>query len=101
MQVQVFQLLGHAPFPRRQPDPAIHQRLRQAGDLLGEGDLARPAAVCAFLLDWPGAPYAIKQTARRLLGELEGRLAPEALAAALAQGRQQRLSEVVAQVVGG
>lgn len=66
--------------------------------LARQGELVRPAAVCAFLLDWLRAPCGVKAAAGRLFDELRLRLPPEALAAALDQGRQSQLEDLVAQV---
>jgi tetratricopeptide (TPR) repeat protein len=67
--------------------------------LLRQGELARPAELCGFLLGWPGAPCHVKQAAGKLLAELETRLPAEDLAAALQRGKAQPLTEIVAQGV--
>jgi predicted ATPase len=65
--------------------------------LTQRGDLALPAEVCGFLLSWPGAPYGVKEIARRLVGALEGRMLPVELAMAL--GQQRQVEDAVAQLV--
>ncbi|GIK73615.1 MAG: hypothetical protein BroJett021_26030 [Chloroflexota bacterium] len=64
--------------------------------LLRQGDLTQPVTICAFLLRWPGATYCVQQIARTLLDEIAVRLPPEEWAAALAQGEQCRLEDLVA-----
>jgi hypothetical protein len=68
--------------------------------LLRQDELARPAELCGFLLDWPGAPCHVKRTAQKLLAELELRLPAEDLAAAVRLGEGQSLKEIVAQSTG-
>jgi len=68
--------------------------------LLRQGELARPAELCGFILSWHGTPFHIRAAAEKLLGEIEARLPPENLATALARGRVRRVDEVVAQIVG-
>jgi tetratricopeptide (TPR) repeat protein len=68
-----------------------------AETLAQQGHLALPAGVCGFLLSWPGAPYGVKETARKLVGALEGRMLPEELA--MASGQQRQLEDVITQIV--
>jgi tetratricopeptide (TPR) repeat protein len=86
--------------PRRRTSATAEALVYTAEALLRQGELARPTKLCGFLLSWPGTPHHVKETARKLIEELEARLPPEELAAATERGRVWRLDEVAAQIVG-
>ncbi len=54
-----------------------------AETLAQQGDLALFAEVCGFMLNWPGAPYGVKEMVRKLVAALAGHIQPEELAMAL------------------
>ncbi|MEJ5200389.1 MAG: tetratricopeptide repeat protein [Anaerolineae bacterium] len=70
-----------------------------AETLLQQGELARPAELCGFLLAWPGAPQHVKDETRMLLAALEARLTSDELAAAIERGQVRRPEEVLAQII--
>jgi predicted ATPase/DNA-binding SARP family transcriptional activator len=74
--------------------------VHSAEALLREGELVGPAELCGFLLSWRGAPRYTRDAAQKLVAEVEARLPPGDLAAALERGRGRQLEEVIAGIVG-
>jgi predicted ATPase/DNA-binding SARP family transcriptional activator len=65
-----------------------------------EGDPAHAAELLAFVVDHRYTPHWVRQSAGKLLAELEAELPAELLAAAAARGRARDLADVEAEIRG-
>lgn len=71
------------------------------GDLLRrKGDSARAAEVLAFVGGHPAAEKQAAARAMQILGDIRAALPDEAFAAAEARGRERRLEELIAELLG-